>query len=246
MKIRVRFTKHGAVKYIGHLDVMRYFQKCIRRAGVNVSYSGGYSPHQIMTFAAPLGVGIESEGEYMDLGIEEEHPDTEAIKEALNSASVDGIRIRSVKILPEDAGNAMASVYASKYEITFFEDKKVNCPDKEQVVNMIDAMNSMERCIYHKETKKTSRDIDLKEFIYELKTVDSSIYPDHPQDIPVINMTINSSSSDSIKPSFVMEFLFGISDINTPKNSLMITRLDMYTLGENGELVSLDDVGSDS
>ena len=71
-KIRVRFTKHGAVRYIGHLDVMRYFQKCIRRAKVNVSYSAGYSPHQIMTFAAPLGVGLESEGEYMDLGIEDE------------------------------------------------------------------------------------------------------------------------------------------------------------------------------
>ena len=64
MKLRIRFTKHGAVRYIGHLDVMRYFQKCIRRAGINVSYSGGYSPHQIMTFAAPLGVGLESEGEY--------------------------------------------------------------------------------------------------------------------------------------------------------------------------------------
>ena len=246
MKIRVRFTKHGAVKYIGHLDVMRYFQKCIRRAGVNVSYSAGYSPHQIMTFAAPLGVGIESEGEYMDLGIEDEHPDTAAIMEALNNASVDGIRIRSVKVLPEDAGNAMASVYASKYEITFFEDKKDACPDKEQISSMIEAMNSMEHCIYHKETKKTSRDIDLKEFIYELKVADFSIYQDHPQDIPVINMTINSSSSDSIKPTFVMEYLFGVLDVEMPSNSLKITRLDMYTLGEEGELVSLDDIGSDT
>ena len=123
-KIRVRFTKHGAVRYIGHLDVMRYFQKCIRRAKVNVSYSAGYSPHQIMTFAAPLGVGLESEGEYMDLGIEDENPDCSAIKDALNESSVEGIRIKSVKVLPEDAGNAMASVFASSYEITFYDDKK--------------------------------------------------------------------------------------------------------------------------
>ena len=68
-KIRVRFTKHGAIRYIGHLDVMRYFQKTIRRAKINVSYSGGFSPHQIMTFAAPLGVGLESDGDYMDLGL---------------------------------------------------------------------------------------------------------------------------------------------------------------------------------
>ncbi|MBP5556006.1 MAG: DUF2344 domain-containing protein [Lachnospiraceae bacterium] len=235
-KIRVRFTKHGAVRYIGHLDVMRYFQKCIRRAKVNVSYSAGYSPHQIMTFAAPLGVGLESEGEYMDLGIEDENPDCEAIKNALNEASVPEIRIRSVKVLPDTAGNAMASVYASAYEITFFDDKKDACPDVNKIRELIDKMNEMDHCIYHKETKKTSRDIDLKEFIYELKIGDSS-------DVPLIYMTINSSSADSIKPLFVMEFLMGLGNINLPANALKITRLDMYTQKEDGGLLSLDEVG---
>ena len=235
-KIRVRFTKHGAVRYIGHLDVMRYFQKCIRRAKVNVSYSAGYSPHQIMTFAAPLGVGLESEGEYMDLGIEDENPDCEAIKNALNEASVPEIRIRSVKVLPDDAGNAMASVFASSYEITFYDDKKDACPDAVKMHELIDKMNSLEHCIYHKETKKTSRDIDLKEFIYELRTGDST-------DIPVIYMTINSSSADSIKPGFVMEYLFGLDGFDLPANTLKITRLDMYTQNEDGSLLSLDEVG---
>ena len=235
-KIRVRFTKHGAVRYIGHLDVMRYFQKCIRRAKVNVSYSAGYSPHQIMTFAAPLGVGLESEGEYMDLGIEDENPDCSAIKDALNEASVEGIRIKSVKVLPEDAGNAMASVYASSYEITFYDDKKDDCPGTEKVRELIERMNAMDHCVYHKETKKTSRDIDLKEFIYELKVSDS-------EDNPVINMTINSSSADSIKPGFVMEFMCGLDNIKLPVNALKITRLDMFTQDEEGNLKSLEEVG---
>lgn len=67
MKVRVKFKKHGAIRFIGHLDVMRFFQKCIRRAGLDIAYSGGYSPHQIMSFAHPLGVGMESNGEYMDI-----------------------------------------------------------------------------------------------------------------------------------------------------------------------------------
>ena len=45
------------MKFIGHLDVMRYFQKAIRRAGIDIAYSEGFSPHQIMSFAAPLSVG---------------------------------------------------------------------------------------------------------------------------------------------------------------------------------------------
>ena len=236
-KIRVRFTKHGAIRYIGHLDVMRYFQKAIRRAGINVAYSGGFSPHQIMTFAAPLGVGLESDGEYMDLGLEDTAPDTAAIMDALNKASVPEIRILSVRILPEDAGNAMASVFASAYEITFYDDKKALCPDKNTMKRLLDKCSLLESMIYHKETKKTSRDIDLKSFIYSLYLKDDN------EDKPTVCMTINSSSSDSIKPGFVMEYLCSLEDIKLPDNSLMITRLDMYTQSDSGDLVSLGDIG---
>lgn len=236
MKIRIRFTKQGAVRYIGHLDVMRYFQKCIRRAGINVSYTGGYSPHQVMTFASPLGVGMESEGEYMDIGVDDDKPDTEAILNSLNEASVPGIRIKSVHVLPEDAGNAMASVFASEYEITFYEDKKALCPDTDTLRSSLEKMMSSDNCIYHKKTKKTSRDIDLREFIYDLRCEDSG-------DSSVIRMTINSSSADSIKPVYVVEYLFGLSDNTLPENALKIKRLDMFTRSENGELISLEDIG---
>ena len=67
MKIRIRFRKYGVMKFIGHLDTMRYFQKAMRRADVDIRYSEGFSPHQIMSFAAPLGVGITSDGEYLDI-----------------------------------------------------------------------------------------------------------------------------------------------------------------------------------
>ena len=58
MNIRIKFRKYGCLRFIGHLDVMRYFQKVIRRADINISYSEGFSPHMIMSFAAPLGVGL--------------------------------------------------------------------------------------------------------------------------------------------------------------------------------------------
>ena len=58
MKVRVKFAKYGCMKFIGHLDVMRFFQKAIRRAGIDVAYSTGYSPHQIMSFASPLGLSL--------------------------------------------------------------------------------------------------------------------------------------------------------------------------------------------
>ena len=69
MKVRVRFSKQGMMKFIGHLDIVRYFQKVNRRAGVDVAYSEGFSPHQKMSFAQPLGLGLESTGEYMDMEV---------------------------------------------------------------------------------------------------------------------------------------------------------------------------------
>ena len=84
---RVRFSKHGAIRYIGHLDVMRYFQKVIRRAELDIAYTGGYSPHQITTFAQPLGVGIESDGEYMDLRMKS-YISCSDLKDLINAHSV--------------------------------------------------------------------------------------------------------------------------------------------------------------
>lgn len=70
MKARLRFNKMGSMMYIGHLDLMRYFQKLFRRCGLDVSYSKGFNPHQIMSFASPLGLGLTSIGEYLDLSLE--------------------------------------------------------------------------------------------------------------------------------------------------------------------------------
>ena len=54
MKARIKFSKNGPIKFIGHLDVMRFFQKAVKRAGLDIAYSKGFSPHQLMSFAAPL------------------------------------------------------------------------------------------------------------------------------------------------------------------------------------------------
>ena len=78
MKVRIKFSKEGPMKFVGHLDTMRYFQKALRRAELPVAFSGGYSPHMIMSFAVPLGVGMESLGDYFDLEMAEDMPTAES------------------------------------------------------------------------------------------------------------------------------------------------------------------------
>ena len=108
------------MKFIGHLDIMRYFQKVMRRADVDIRYSEGFSPHQIMSFAAPLGVGLESRGEYVDIEVLSTDSSKEMLRR-INENMVEGMEALSYKALPDDAGNAMSLVVAADYEVRFRE-----------------------------------------------------------------------------------------------------------------------------
>ena len=104
MKIRIKFRKYGTMKFIGHLDVMRYFQKAIRRSDVDIRYSEGFSPHQIMTFAAPLGVGITSNGEYMDIEVLSTE-DSQTMIKRLNDVMTEGFEVLEYRLLPDNSVN---------------------------------------------------------------------------------------------------------------------------------------------
>ncbi len=235
--LRVKFSKRGALKFIGHLDVMRYFQKCIRRAGIDVAYSAGFSPHQIMSFASPLGVGLESIGEYMDIEVNS-YTTPEEVKDKLNENSVPEIRILKVTELPENAGNAMASVRAASYEVTFSDEYM---PDAWNQLNnkkaKWDEYFKRDTILYTKETKKSVREINLKEGIYSLEYIES--------DNKLI-LTVDASSAGNIKPGQIVEVFIReeLNDadycIDRLKLALHILRTEMYTGDE--QLIPLSEV----
>lgn len=234
MKVRVKFKKHGAIRFIGHLDVMRFFQKCIRRAGLDIAYSGGFSPHQIMSFASPLGVGLESNGEYMDIELNSVTNSEDMVK-CLNEASVDGIEIISIKELPEGADNAMASVAAASYTIGFREGKmpKINIGEK------ITDFMSQEKIMITKETKKNILEVDLRPGIYEFKcNEDGTLY-----------LLVDASSGGNIKPITIIEALLNKYGETLAENACLITREETYLnlSREEGkyEFVPLDAIGKD-
>ncbi len=233
-KLRIKFSKHGPIVFIGHLDIMRYFQKAIRRAEVDISYSTGFSPHQIMSFAAPLGVGLCSNGEYFDIGVDA-LTTAQQVKETLNNQMVEGIEILSVKKLPDDAGNAMASVAAAGYTIHF---RNGHEPDFD-LFGQLEAYLAQDTIWAIKETKKSTKTFDLKESIYQLawNETDQTIY-----------MLVNASSGGNIKPSFVMENIYAFCGQTAGEFDFLITREDTYTNTGTEDMpvfVPLDAIGED-
>lgn len=229
MKVRIRFSKTGALVYIGHLDVMRYFQKLFRRAQIPVAYSEGFSPHQILSFTPPLPLGMESVGEYADVELTETISTSKAI-DALISESVPEIKIMSFKELPRDCQNAMASVTAARYNIS-----PGNIYSGSDIEGGIDAFLRDKEVLITKKTKKNEKEINIRPLVYELKFNNNS---------RVIDMLISSGSTDNIKPQNVLEAL-NITDNNGyDTDSFSIKRIDQYTT-VNGSFVSLDDMGCD-
>lgn len=229
MKVRMKFSKNGPIKFIGHLDVMRYFQKAIRRAEIDIAYSQGFSPHQIMSFAQPLGVGVESNGEYVDVELNTA-VSSKDVMDKLNAVMNEGIKIESVKKLPEGAINAMASVAASKYLISIKAGYDLGVDFFSQCAKL----SQKEHIYIVKKTKKSAVEMDLKPAIFEMNVTEDGLM-----------MFVDSSSSGNIKPNLVLEEACKENGMEYNPLAFAIRRLDMYTRNQNGELVSMDEVGED-
>lgn len=229
MKYRIKFSKYSSMIFIGHLDMMRYFQKAIRRAEIPISYSTGFSPHQIMSFAAPLGVGLYSNGEYLDIELTEEMP-TEEMKSRLNAAMVEGVDILSVKALPEDAGNAMASVAAAGYTVRLRQGHEPSFPFLEG----FEAFLSQKEIPFEKETKKSSKMLNLKEGIFDYHLTDETVY-----------LLVDASSSGNLKPGMIMEAYYGFLGEKPGEFDFVITREETYTRNSDGKFIPLDGIGRD-
>ena len=232
MKVRVQFSKHGVMKFIGHLDMMRYFQKAIRRAGIDIAYTGGYSTHQIMSFAAPLGVGMESDGEYMDIEVHS-HNGAQAMMTALNGVMAEGVRILSVRALPEHTKNAMASVAAAGYLVRLRADMRPGFVTQEALEQFL-ARPSIP---FTKQTKKKETELDLKPAIYKLYMEGDAVF-----------MLVDAGSAGNIKPAMVMEALYREHGETLPPFALEITRTETYLdMGTDGhkKLAPLRDAGED-
>lgn len=256
MKLRIKFKKYGAVRFIGHLDVMRFFQKAIRRAGIDVTYTAGFSPHQVMSFAAPLGVGLLSNGEYMDIQVNslpaprDDMSACQVLTEQLNLVGVKGLDVVSARVLPETAGNAMASVAAASYTVRFREGRepKIFCDggsagNNDAAVNDAIINNALKKflakdeILITKETKKGTRQVDLRPGIYELCWQDGAFF-----------MLVDASSAGNIKPVQIITALLEENGETLKENALLITREDVFTEEQNPDtaerrFLSLGEIG---
>lgn len=235
MKIRIKFRKYGALKFIGHLDMMRYFQKALRRAEIDMKYSEGFNPHMIMSFAAPLGVGITSDGEYFDIEVKSTRSTEESLK-ALNDVMVEGVEVTSYVALPDNAKKSMSIVAAADYEIFFKEGYEVPKTSEEFAKIFRDFYIGQDSILIVKKTKKSEKEMDIKPLIYEFAI-------QRKNDKPSFYLKVSTGSVDNIKPELVLDKMFAFAGLEYNPAAMQIHKLETYTENEQGEFIPLDALG---
>ncbi|MGL6197773.1 MAG: TIGR03936 family radical SAM-associated protein [Lachnospiraceae bacterium] len=229
MKVRVKFRKYGIMKFLGHLDLLRFFQKAMRRADIPIAFSGGYSPHMIMSFAHPLGVGLTSEGEYFDIELTEPISSREAV-ERLNLVMVDGTEVVSFVEIQEDKRSAgMAIVAAADYRCI-----KQSGTLPQNSSELAKRFFTQTEIPILKQTKRSEQMIDIKPMIYHFRSEEDGFFT-----------TLATGSAQNLKPGLVMEAFMQYAGLSEDDVSFRYHRLETYARDAEQNLIPLDQLGTE-
>lgn len=241
MKARIKFRKYGVMKFIGHLDVMRYFQKVMRRAEIPIAFTGGYSPHMIMSFAQPLGVGITSDGEYLDIELCGYVSREDAI-ERMNRVMVEGIEVTDFTEISEDRkASGMTITAAAAYKVFLLasgedSEARIHIPLKwrESYPHFL----GQTEALVWKKTKKSEKEVDILPMIYDMKAEEEYIF-----------LFLAAGSEQNLKPDLVMHAFLTYMGVDTSDKlpPLHYHRMELYAKGEGPKsFIPLSDMGYNS
>ena len=120
MRARITFTKQGALRYTGHLDLHRLWERAMRRADLPLSYSQGFHPQPKISIAAALPLGFSSLGEVLDVRFNDEIP-TEEIAARLKDSLPPDIQVTHVETVDEREPALQTQVLSATYNVHLTE-----------------------------------------------------------------------------------------------------------------------------
>lgn len=117
MRIRIKFSKTGPLRFIGNLDLHTLWERAARRADLPLSYSHGFHPQPKINIASPLPLGCSSRCEFVDMRLDEDVDPTRLV-EPLQATLPAGLQILGIETVDSDAPALQSVLTAAEYEIT--------------------------------------------------------------------------------------------------------------------------------
>jgi radical SAM-linked protein len=213
----VRYAKRGKMRFASHRDVARAFERGVRRAGVPIAHSAGFTPHPKISYAGGAPTGVASEAEYLSLALTS-RTDPMVVRDGLNAALPDGIEVIDIA---EDAGGLPASqLVASEWQVIL-----PGLPP-EHVAPAVHEFLALEHAEVERLTSKGMRRMDARPAVV---TIDVT----RAQAGDAALRMIVRHTVPAIRPDDVLNAIRQVSGV-TPDAPPLMTRLAQGSISESG------------
>ena len=226
--IRVKYKKEDEMIFISHLDLQRLLQRAFRRAKINLSYSEGFNPHPKMSYGNALALGVESQGEYVDIEIEDDIEVKEFL-ERINEQLPDGIKfVKGQEIDPKTPSLSSIIVYG---EYIFNIDLEVPLSKEFVKSRVLNFVKSKEIIITKKNKKGKKVEVDIRPMIrnFDLVSLDDNRV--------TFVSTIATGSKANLNINILIPQILDMLNLDMDPGEVGVLRRDLYKV-EDGQLVT--------
>ncbi|MGN1018890.1 MAG: TIGR03936 family radical SAM-associated protein [Aristaeellaceae bacterium] len=214
------FEKGARLRHIGHLDIQRAMQRALRRSGLPVSYSKGFNPHILLTFASALATGAMGEREILDVSLDSP-VEADAFMLAMNAALPPDMQLSSARPLEDRHPALMAMVRAADYELTIQDGEAAGL-----LARAIPGFLAQESIMAMRKSKSGMKECDIRPLIHELRMEGN---------ILIARLTLTEASA--CKPDMLLTALSAFAGIDAPR--MLVNRKGLLGEGDGG-LVPLE------
>lgn len=194
-RLRIRFSRGEEIKFVSHLDIMRLWERALRRAQIPLAYSEGFSPHPRLSLAAPLPVEVTSEAELMDAFVNK-WVSPHWFNSVVSRQLPPGILILGVYQIALSMPSLQSQIRFVEYRVEVETEK-----EPKDIESAVSALLSVEHLPWHHQRDTGRRSYDLRALIDDLRCINWH-YP-----YCTIGMRLRCDNSGSGRPEQVASAL---------------------------------------
>ncbi|MFC4049079.1 TIGR03936 family radical SAM-associated protein [Actinomadura syzygii] len=222
-RLRVRYTKRGRLRFTSHRDISRAVERAVRRAGIPVAFSAGFTPHPKISYAGAAATGVASEAEYLEIGLTETR-DPARVRADLDAALPPGIDV--VDVVPVRAGRDgdarhKPGAFADRLEASEWR-IRLDGVSHDDAAAAVAAFTAAENIEVERLTKKGRRRFDVRAAVsaFELdrRAAEAADAP-----CAILRMVVRHSNP-AVRPDDILTGLRQVADLAPPSPPL-VTRL---------------------
>jgi radical SAM-linked protein len=225
-RMRIRYAKRGPLRFTSHRDFARAFERAIRRAGVPIAYSQGFSPHPKISYASAAPTGTASEAEYLEIGLQAV-ADPDQVRAALDAALSPGLDVLDVRVTTGSASLA-DRINASRWRVELPQVPPA------RLVDAVKAFLAADEVLVERLTKQGRRRFDTRAAV---TLMEPGAIPDTASgsECAMMDLVVRQVTP-AVRPDDVLAGLRVVADLEPPVPP-RATRLAQGTLTPQGEIV---------